>query len=346
MKTKFKLFQRRMFCALALGIGSSLALAAAAAESAATACLAAGMAPAKTSQAISWSQIGAKAGANYRGDGLAVMPSADGARLHCVFQQLEGEATREGLWLNSTVIPPRGTVNDRFRIVATVLGRQSSMAGDERLAPAPLRESSVRRAMSIANVPGDSQAPLGAACEDDRSARRPMPLLTELERDSVGWPFYKHGAPSGATARAGQCEVSGLNGCAIASTGTVAIDGQTVRFTRPGLVEEYSVSMDGVRQDFVVLERPRSCAQERGNLAVRLAVSGASVEPVVGGVQLVLENSGRKIDYSRLRVTDATGKELTARMEVSDGRDAFHPVPIVPGEVRDAVDRMPTWSWW
>src|SRR6266446_1906864 len=128
--------------------------------------------------------------------------------------------------------------------------------------PAPLgessftsafRKSSVRSAMFIANAPGDSQAPLGAACDDNGTARRPMPLLTELERDSIGSPFYKHGAPSGATAQVGQCEVSGLNGCAIADTGTVALDGQTVRFTRPGLTEEYTVSMDGVRQDFVLL---------------------------------------------------------------------------------------------
>jgi len=26
-----------------------------------------------------------------------------------------------------------------------------------------------------------------------------MPLLTELEKRSVGWHFYKHGAPSGAS---------------------------------------------------------------------------------------------------------------------------------------------------
>src|SRR5437667_5252771 len=84
--------------------------------------------------------------------------------------------------------------------------------------------------------------------------------------------------------------------------------------------------MDGVRQDFVVLERPAGA----GELALWLAVSGARVEPAAGGAQLVLENSGRKIAYSRLRVTDASGKELTAQMEVSDGRDAFHRVPIVP----------------
>src|SRR5438034_8487802 len=100
-------------------------------------------------------------------------------------------------------------------------------------------------------------------------------------------------------------------------TGAVSLDGQTARFTRPGLVEEYSVSMDGVRQDFVVRERPAGA----GELAVRLAVSGAKVEPAAGGAWLVLENSGRKIAYSRLRVTDVTGKELTARLEVLSAGD-------------------------
>jgi hypothetical protein len=32
---------------------------------------------------------------------------------------------------------------------------------------------------------------------------------------------------------------------------------------------------------------------------------------------LVLNQSGRRIGYSRLRVTDATGRELPARMERS-----------------------------
>src|SRR5439155_16551013 len=53
-----------------------------------------------------------------------------------------------------------------------------------------------------------------------------------------------------------------------------------------------------------------------GELQVQLAVSGARVEPAADGARLVLESSGRKIAYSRLHVTDATGKELTARMEV------------------------------
>ena len=115
MKTKSKLFRARLSCAVALGIGSSFSLSATAADSADTA-------PTKTS--IPWSQLGAKAGADYQGDGLAAIASAEGARLRCAFQKLEGQATREGLWLTSTVIPPSGTVNDRFRIVAAAVGRE------------------------------------------------------------------------------------------------------------------------------------------------------------------------------------------------------------------------------
>src|SRR2546428_11753089 len=102
MKTKLERVQARLFCAVALGIGSSFNLAAAPKDSA-------DAAPAKSS--IPWSQIGAKAGGDHQSDGLAVSPTADGAGLRCVFQRLEGVVTSRGLWLTSTV--PRGG-NDRF----------------------------------------------------------------------------------------------------------------------------------------------------------------------------------------------------------------------------------------
>src|SRR6266571_1025369 len=177
------------------------------------------------------SQIGAKAGADYQGDGLAVSPTAEGARLRCIFQRLEGQATREGLWLTSTVIPPSGTVNDRFRIVAAAVGRELGSVERESVE----RGALVRRSDALTLY-----APLSPHAPRSHAPRLP-------------------------------------------DTGTVALDDQSVRFTRPGLIEEYTVSMDGVRQDFVVLERPRSCAQERGELAVRLAVSGAKIEPATGG---------------------------------------------------------------
>src|SRR5204862_4362990 len=73
------------------------------------------------SEPIPMDQIGAVAGNQYSGDGLAVAAIPNGARLNCVFQRLQGEATREGLWLTSTV--PNG-VSDRVRDVATAVGRR------------------------------------------------------------------------------------------------------------------------------------------------------------------------------------------------------------------------------
>src|ERR1039458_2986879 len=81
---------------------------------------AADLAATNTPAAIPWNQIGAKAGANYQGDGLAVTPTAQGARLHCVFQRLDGEATPEGLWLTSTAT---NAVKDSFRVTAMAVGR-------------------------------------------------------------------------------------------------------------------------------------------------------------------------------------------------------------------------------
>src|SRR5216684_2320607 len=121
MKTKLKLFQARMFCTVALGIGSSFSLAVAAEDPADTA-------PAKTS--IPWSQLGAKAGADYKGNGVAVIATAEGARLRCAFQKLEGEATREGLWLTSTVT---NASNGRFRVMAFAVGRVTPCAPFENL---------------------------------------------------------------------------------------------------------------------------------------------------------------------------------------------------------------------
>jgi hypothetical protein len=227
------------------------------------------LATTNTPAAIPWNQIGAKAGANYEGDGLAVTPTGSGARLHCVFQRLDGEATPEGLWLTSTVT---NTVSDHFRVTALAVGRQVG-----RLTP---------------SAPGTA----------DRTSNI-------------------------------QHSTSNIQ---LENAGIISVAGQTVRFTRPGLMEEYSVSMDGVRQDFLVQsaedggqrsevrgQRSEGRVQNEsrateGELVVTLAVTGARVEPTTYGAQLVLENSGRKIAYSRVHATDANGKELPARIEVRE----------------------------
>lgn len=181
------------------------------------------------SKSIPWSEIGARAGAQYEGDGLAIVRNKNDALIHSTFQRLRGEATSEGLWLISTV---EGAASDRFRVVATTIGRHPS---------------------------------------------------------------------------------SNIEAQALPATGRIESDGDLVRFVRPGLIEEYSTSMDGVRQDFLVQKRPEG----EGELRIELAVDGARAENVDFGARLALKNSGRHIAYSRLRVEDAEGRILPARIEIA-----------------------------
>lgn len=189
-------------------------------------------------------QLGAVAGKQYQGDGLSVVTSPTGVRLHCTFQRLAGEVTGEGLWLRSTM---DGASSEVFRVVATHVGRNNPRVPDE----AGLR---------------------------------------------LDWVL--------STGRSSELHPSGI----------VFASDNAARLIRPGLTEEYSVSVDGVRQDFIIEQRPEG----PGELHVELEVTGATAEPLVNGVRLKLIGSGRELAYHRLHVTDAQGRELTARFAVMD----------------------------
>jgi hypothetical protein len=212
--------------------------------------------------AIPFSDIGAKATVDYKGDALGITATSDGARLRCGFQKLEGHATSKGLWLESTEPGAEG----KLRMVATAVSR-NAMVGSSRC--------------------------------DDRTAPRTVPTTT------------------------------------LPATGTVSVGDKLVRFTRPGVTEEYSVSVDGVRQDFVIAAPPAGA----GDLRVELALGGARAEAMAGGAKLKLDGSSRALVYSRLRVEDAAGRELTARLEVLSAErlavsvadaNATYPVRIDP----------------
>ena len=113
-------------------------------------------------------------------------------------------------------------------------------------------------------------------------------------------------------------------------------DSSKVSYVRPELIEEYSTSVDGVRQDFVLLQRPSG---RMAPLEVRLDVTGAQVEKADYGAKLTLPSTGRELGYCRLKVTDATGSELPAWMTVAndhtltiqvDDSQATYPVRIDP----------------
>jgi hypothetical protein len=95
--------------------------------------------------------------------------------------------------------------------------------------------------------------------------------------------------------------------------GAVQVIDAHARYLRPALIEEYSVTADGIRQDFLVTQSPAG----PGPLRLHLTLRGARAESSPDGAQLVLNESGRRLNYNRLHVTDATGRELAAWFEMT-----------------------------
>ncbi len=119
----------------------------------------------------------------------------------------------------------------------------------------------------------------------------------------------------------------------LSGDGRVETSGKLVSLVRPCLTEEYSVSTEGLRQDFLIHERP----QGSGPLRLMLNVEGAACESIEQGVKLTLAGSGREIAYSKLKVTDARGREHAAMMHsdsttmieiVVTDQDAAYPLRI------------------
>ncbi|MBE7493500.1 MAG: hypothetical protein HS117_00990 [Verrucomicrobiaceae bacterium] len=100
----------------------------------------------------------------------------------------------------------------------------------------------------------------------------------------------------------------------LAAEGIVHTGSQVVQWRRPGVVEQYGVSADGVRQDFIVTQRPPRNGEA---LRVDLEVSGAQAKQHSTGVILTIVATGRELAYARLKVVDATGRELPAEIHVS-----------------------------
>jgi hypothetical protein len=79
---------------------------------------AAAQADGKSSAPIPFSELGAKATADCKGEGTGIEVTPDGARLHTDFQKLSGKVTTEGLWLESTE-----DGGGRLRIIASGIRR-------------------------------------------------------------------------------------------------------------------------------------------------------------------------------------------------------------------------------
>lgn len=121
----------------------------------------------------------------------------------------------------------------------------------------------------------------------------------------------------------------------VPDAGTVSSeDMKLVKLHRGTLIEQFSANADGIRQDFVIVNKPHG----KGPLILSLAAHGVSISEGRTGISLTLP-SGRIFLYGKLETVDADGKVLPSRMEPSgansiqitvDDRNAKYPVLIDP----------------
>ncbi len=104
---------------------------------------------------------------------------------------------------------------------------------------------------------------------------------------------------------------------------------------RPELVEEYTVSGDGIRQDFIVSKKPEGS----GGLALAVSLGGATCELSDTGIKIRITESVREFAYSKLLVSDSTGRRLPAEFKINssngfivsvDDSNAIYPIRIDP----------------
>ena len=121
----------------------------------------------------------------------------------------------------------------------------------------------------------------------------------------------------------------------INANGTVSVKDFSAVLDRGSIREEFRTSGDGLRQDFVVPSRP----QGTGKLMIRSTLAGATAQQFAQSIRLSLKNSRRELVYTNLRVTDALGKAVPARLAVHnsstidievDDASATYPIRIDP----------------
>jgi len=159
--------------------------------------------------------------------------------------------------------------------------------------------------------------------------------LASTKDGSTGKPFRVIASALGRTSPENRRAPNDAPYLTLAVSGKVQVDGDVARFIRPELTEEYSVGIGGLRQDFLIEQRPPG----KGQVRLELEVDGAKAEVMSGGAWLVLDDGGRQIVYNRLKAEDANGKQLTVVLEVESGgqmslalddTDVQYPVRIDP----------------
>lgn len=140
----------------------------------------------------------------------------------------------------------------------------------------------------------------------------------------------------------------GRDGKYINNAKNVEVDFQDEKLTYlyPSLSIEYINDLRGMRQNFMVLDKPVGA----GRLSVSIAISGNLDQQLVGADKLQFHLPGKpeaiQFTYEDLKVWDAAHRALPAIMKLKndvltievDDRDAAYPITI------DPINKTPEWS--
>ncbi len=118
------------------------------------------------------------------------------------------------------------------------------------------------------------------------------------------------------------------------AAGEIRADGARVENRRGGLVEWYENGEAGLEHGYVIDRRPTG----EGSLRIDVAFESARVS-VTDSSAVIEAASGRRLEYGKLVVEDATGRDVPARMELSapdtvrlvvDDDGAAYPIVVDP----------------
>ncbi|PVD54080.1 hypothetical protein DC498_01425 [Terrimonas sp.] len=114
---------------------------------------------------------------------------------------------------------------------------------------------------------------------------------------------------------------------------SVVTDNNKVDFEHEKFTEQYINNDEGVRQNFIIKSAPKNT----GTIAVRLQYSGMTATEIAENA-ISFHNANSTLTYTDIRVWDATGKNVTAKMKlngneinlIAEVKNAIFPVTIDP----------------
>ncbi len=260
---------------------------------------------------------------------------------------------------------------------ATLPGDLASKATDPGAAPAGLVSSSTSAPAPTANqdpraalqgLPQTEQASLWAALGAARRAVTPLTVHEAALPQNAGVHYFAANPGQQLTARFLDGAVRIESGRGGQWQGTLRLAGGTssapsawehrVEYQHPGgITEWYENRAEGMEHGFTVAQRPDSAAQG-GELRVDLQLDGLTARAAADDAGVTRSDvvrfhnpeSGRPVvSYGQLKVWDATGRELAARLEAHESSVAIlvadagatYPVTIDPLIVSEEAKLLP-----